>query len=204
MSLILMGTLSSQDEAFNPIPTHEFGVNATHLVSNLIPFEGVAAIEPTASLIFFKRGNGRLYWRNGLNVDANKLETEFDETKNHLLMLKTGFEIKNSIAKSWTIHYGSEILGFWQGSSTKSTDPFFGEFENKQRTNSYGLNFMYGIQWLINERIALSSEGSFFAAITMDTSETDSGPGFPVNTIKTNGYGIDFVVPNSIYFSYYF
>ena len=192
----------SQDET-KPLGSFEFGFNSTALLSNLLPFDSNISQNANDNLLFFKIGNGKSYFRTAVNVNSESLEEENAKFFNSFALLKIGFENKSRLSKSWVFHSGFEAFGSYRAASTESNDSFQGNFNNKEVTTGIGGAGIYGIQWMINNRIALGTEGYLRFSFSETVSETTTFTGNS-NDQKSKSTEFNLDLPRSILLSFYF
>lgn len=200
--VFLFFSLSSYgQENFEPrlFPKSEFGLNATTFIQNVLPFSDPLIEETNFSTLFFKTGNGRVYFRSGLLFDYESEKDDFEKSSNSLIGLKLGFEKKLWLSKSWAYHFGADLFGSVLTSKVDSTDPIFGGFNFKEVQEEIGLAGVLGIQWFLNDRLALSTE-TYFSASRLNNIMDLGG----TSTVNMNSTKIKIVTPTSIYFSFYF
>lgn len=185
-----------------PIGSKEFGFNATSLINNIIPFDSDVSINTLDNLLFFKVGNGKTYFRSAINLDYQASEQDNADFTASLALLKLGFERKIRLSKSWVFHSGAEAFGSLATSTTESNDQFFNDFTSKQTLSRFGLAGIYGIQWMINDRIAIGTEGYLsFSAIQQESKNTSQGTS---NSSSSKALDLSLNLPNSLLLSVYF
>ncbi len=202
--LIGLGTSAVCQTEQAPFPNIEFGFNGTTILSNLLPFGDNFSINEIDNLLFFKIGNGRTYFRSAINLDYENSTNENAEFSQSLALVKLGFERKRALSKSWIFHSGAEIIGRTLQNNTTTTDPFVGDFESKTSSNSIGISGIYGIQWRINNKLAIGTEG-YISGIFTENKTTNEFPGGPPSSDnKTEDMQVRILLPRSILVSFYF
>lgn len=154
----------------------EFAFNCTPLISNLIPFENNIRLNNNDfMLIYKKRKSGNQYSRKAISLNLGggiNLDRE-------QVLLKIGTEYKYELTKSWVAHTGYE---FYVGANSATSAFSF--------STELGAAGIYGIQWMLNERMALGTEGY----LTFGIVERDDA----------SGLNLEFRLPKSILLSIYF
>jgi len=196
LSIFSFGQEESELKEFKNL---ELGFNATSFIQNIIPFSDLSGEENNFSTIFIKAGNGRTYFRSGLLFDLESEKNEVEKTTESLIGLKFGVEKKVWISKSWAYHFGGDLFGSIENSKTKSIDGVFGSSEFSSKTEDFGLAGVFGLQWFLNEKLALSTESYFLAS-----SARTKAKSFGTTITDETETRIKFVTPTSIYFSVYF
>ena len=195
-----LGNLLSQDYD-EPLLTNEFGFNSTALVSNLLSFNQNTSIGSIDQLLYFKTGK-RFIFRSAINFDAGKNTQGNNENTNSMFLVKLGFEKKKRLSKSWVFHSGLDFFGGRTTAKTETIDSFFGGFSSEESNTRLGLAGVYGVQWLINDRLALGTEGYLVvSANETKTLTVNQGQEFS-NTM--DGYNISLQLPTSLLLSIYF
>lgn len=186
----------------NLFPRTEVGLNFSQFVNNFINFgNDQNPIQENESLLLLKFGNGEGYFRTGLAFAYNQTEDGFQRTTTQLWGFKFGYEKKMQIGKDWAWSLGGDVVAMWDLSKTESTDIIFGNFSFEDNSSRYGGEGLVGIQWFINDRIALSTESYLLITYNEDVIKQDPGSG---GEDKNDGISMQLIPPTSLYFSVYF
>ncbi len=155
----------------------EFAFNSTPLIANLIPFDNTFFLNSSDfMLIYKKRKSENRFQRVAI---ALNVRSQINSNRTTKFLFKLGSEFKAPIVKSWVAHYGGEV--------------FLGANSNLdvvELNTEFGAAAIYGIQWKMNHRIALGTEGYF----TLGVGENEG-------TIEAF---LEFRLPKSFLLSIYF
>ncbi len=98
-------------------------------------------------------------------------------------MLKLGIEKKNFLSKKFILYHGADAFGMFSSEGIGNTD-----------RSEIGVDGVFGFQWLMNNRMALSTEGYLsFSYLNQDTNDSD-----------LEGFLVGITIPRSLYFSFFF
>ncbi len=194
-----LNPLLSQDQV-TPLANSEIGFNANALISNFLPFDAEEGISSIENLLIFKTGKHDWKFRTSLNFNSSSSTQGNSQIKSPSFLLKMGREKKTRLTKSWVFHQGTEIFYSAFTNNIVTIDPFFGEFESNSTISRFGLDWLYGIQWVINNRFGIGTEGYIFFSRLQE--RTDFGPNSPVR--RETGFDLGIILPQSILFSIYF
>jgi len=151
---LFLGSYSvrAQDTLAKPL-NKEFGFNALPLVTSFLPFDTnpIQNFNDFSLILRRKKENQRLYRRTALSIS---LRTNRDIETN-LLKIRKGIERKIPVTSKWIFHYGGD---FFLSISDQNL------FANSRA--ELGLAGLYGVQFMLNDRAALGTEGYLELGIT--------------------------------------
>ena len=188
----------AQEEEYVSFRKKEISINATQFIESLFSLNNTSLVEQNASSVLFKSGNGKIYFRSGLSMDHRSTKEDNSKVTSSLIGMRAGIEQKNRIGKKWALNSGVGLVLNSLSEKTKVTDPIFPGFEFSESTIQTGLEGVLGIQFFVNERIALSTESYFLASVAY-TQTKQGGVKLP----DEDSNAVRFILPSSIYFSVY-
>jgi hypothetical protein len=184
----------------------ELGFNSTNLVRNVIGFVGENGLssEPyTLSLRLASEGSAIRFGIGGAYKTRNNQEFSTGVLNNQTsnLALSIGYEVRKQIAPKLRYFYGAE--GIY--SSSKENNDFRGNFGSIITTTntankSYILSPFFGVQFEINNWMAISTKSRLVLELSEDMKETfdrpnaiHKGPNYTVN------HHLQHILPNAIF-----
>lgn len=171
--ILALGTTLSYAQSdslvyFNPAHKIELGINATATLSTFVGNETVG-ISPADFPIVVKFMQGaKAAWRLGLGVELETLTGDgvgtslFTETQTITAFGRVGYEWRKVLAKRWMFLLGVDVLGS-VGTDNGSAGTQVGFTELKFQQWGVGGGPAYGIQFAINPRIHVGTEGNIYA-----------------------------------------
>lgn len=208
--LCYLSSSGQNTNLLDTLPSNEFGFNASPLVANLLPFDENLSTTRHDNLIFFKMrlGKGKTYLRTAINLRIENEKGENEEFQEQLTSFKLGAERKIRLSKNWTFHAGIEGFMISQKAKTETIDIISGDFKAEFEQTELGGAGIFGIQWMVTDRIALGTEGYITVSKIELKSKTEIGSSnFSPNTISENKselFEAGISLPRSILFSIYF
>jgi hypothetical protein len=161
----LFSCLSAQEKTDSvKTPQHEFGLNVTGLITNLIGSNNQTDLG--AYLISYKHLKGNKAFRLGAtaNIAYRRDNTLSFETKlnSQNLQLRMGQETRHPLSKRSQYYFGFDgVIGYRLEESTGITN--FSTIIQKDEVFSIGLGPVVGFQFAIYDHLLIGTEGSLYA-----------------------------------------
>ena len=134
----------------------EVSLNMMSLISRLAPFgNGIPLAGPTT--LYLKKYNGRRAFRFGLSLQASP-DAELSNT-----ILRLGVEKRKPLNEHWAFTRATDFMCAFGNFDT----PGFGR---DVEISTIGAGFGYGIEYIINKNISLSTEATVFLGLGGGTS----------------------------------
>lgn len=183
---------------------NEVGLNLSNVIINLVGNTGnVDDSDPANYSISYKRQlKEDKYLRLAFNV---KIDLKSDDevtnvTNNNNFNFRVGYEKRNSISEKLLYYYGIDLLGtFNSAESTFASPNDIVELSNT--TYGFGLGPVFGVQFLLNKRMAIGTEATLYGVFQINKVKEV----FEVNTFfnkdETNfEFTAISTIPKSLYF----
>lgn len=177
----------------------EIGVNMV-LITRLL-FNNENNIDLSSPYLFtYKRitekGNGI---RVGLGGSLSYVDLEeLDRTDHrHQVDLRVGYEWQKKLTPKWLVYYGVDVISSYSNEGSKND--FLTSILEEW---SLGGGPIMGLQWMINDRVGLSTEAMCYFRQTQFFDKIDFTDDFSVDDssqFKTRN--VDFILPNAVYLS---
>jgi hypothetical protein len=188
IAMLLLPLASAQAQFFSTngdTIRHQFGINVTQLVANLVRIgsSNVNIIDTSPYTFTYKyspKPNAAL--RLGLGVDLNlrnSIDTfSTDNNSTYDIAFRIGYEKQKVFKNAWTFSYGIDAIGGISHSKTETIDQF-GFNTTTTISNWYsGIAPMLGVAWHINQHISLSTETAWQFRYRNENIHTKSFGGF--------------------------
>ena len=108
-----------------------------------------------------------------INTQSNTdVINAFIQTQSQDIYAKVGYEWRQPVLRRLNIYYGFDALASFEN-EVADLITGFDESKIKERRYSFGGGPVYGVQFIINPKILLSFEGSFYVISSYET-ETES------------------------------
>ena len=202
-----LSSLFSQ-EAANPPINKEIGLNFTRFLDEAIDFGGSSTLLNPYLLTYkkldatgkglrlgagfsFSRSKGNDGSGNFFTDDASSFFTSGD--------LRFGSEQQRKISGKWMFYYGFDGLFRFNYSDLTTSSDFGGEVKIKTMNYGAGLGPVLGAQFMISERVGLSTEASFYLVQSFRNETTKFDGGSSDDKQKSNSTRLDFSVPTNIF-----
>jgi hypothetical protein len=145
-----------------PKPTWQFGLNTTQLLKQFLNPSSASA-EPYTLVGRRIQGNRAFRFGFGIFWDSRKETIEkFLDSKTfntQSLSLRLGYEWRRELHPCWNVYYGIDAVGLYRNDENISDSGFDKVTIQNQNIDS-GLAAVLGVEYKLNERISLSTEGS--------------------------------------------
>ena len=129
----------------------EISLNMMSLVSRIAPFgNGIPLAGPTT--LYLKKYNGRRAFRFGLSLQASP------DAKLSNTIIRIGVEKRKPLNNHWAFTRATDFM--WAFGSFDT--PGFGREDGVQ---AIGVGFGYGIEYIINQNISISTESTVFLGL---------------------------------------
>lgn len=212
--LFLTTTLFAQEG--KKIQGHEIGLNATLFVDQILSFDEEGPERDPFALYYKLIGNRNVAFRFGLGVGVeNETRDETDDPgtnpqnsfKLSDVNLRFGVEFQKLLSDHWLFYAGADAVVQSMQTTVENIDPFFGDSKVTNSRSLLGGGPVLGVQFKINEKVRLSTEGSLYFLAGKDKQKVEfksPNPNVPPadpleNTIKVEQF--DIRLPISLYFS---
>ena len=207
-------SFSQEEEEIGKVhPTHfrnEITINATFFIKEFLSFDSEIINPVSPFLITYKHIKNFNAFRFGIgwNIEKSSEEQAFGggelEDKTNEVELRLGYERQVPLAKRWMVYLGLDGT-YGKFKDVTTFDSGFDVVTTTTDQNSYGGGPVLGIQFFINKRMSLSTEGAMYY-IYSNTEERITSQGFPdVNsTRKIENQQFTFNLPTSLFFGIWF
>lgn len=191
-------------------PQHQVFVNTTFFLKQLINLSNQnIAISPyiVGYKCFFNKNHGL---RLSLGGNFSK-KTEFPDTvsvrinRNYAFDYRIGYEYRHAFGKKWFLQAGVDFAGRYAFTGAKVNSKF--DIVTTNTTgNMVGGGPFLGIQFQINNRIALFTETAFYYSYGWNKRKvnSDSFPQQNLNRNTDNEMKGEFILPTSLFFVFQF
>ena len=163
--LILVLTFSAMGiwaQEVAPAQKHQFSINSSSFIKNFLSFNNNST--PTQTYQFMYRrmygSSNALRVQLGVNYFQNTVKEDDDtnELSSSLNDFAIGFEKRYAIHKRWLYYFGFQGMLRYELQTSKNSS---GSFQSSQKDNVFGAGIggVVGLQFNINDRISLSTEG---------------------------------------------
>jgi len=136
--------------------------------------------------ITYKTGTEKALWRfNSIAIsgDNNNYSNEYNDekTSDTSFGISFGKEFRKALAENFELRYGADLSFRYDQSSNrieyKENNPFYNYYLQKRETYTPGLNLVFGINYIINDKLVIGAEllpgfGYSFGTATHKQSET--------------------------------
>jgi hypothetical protein len=193
-----------------PKPQHQVFVNTTFFLKQIINLSNQnIVISPyiVGYKCFFTKNHGIR-----LSVGGNfSRKTEFLDTssvrisRNYAFDYRVGYEFRYAFGKKWYLQTGVDFAGRYAFTGAKNNTTFDIVTTNTT-TNVVGGGPFLGIQFQINNRIALFTETAFYYSYSWNKRKVNSD-NFPEQNINRKGDSEmkgEFILPTSLFFVFQF
>jgi len=181
----------------------EFGINVTSFVNEFISLNNNNS-DVGKYMVTYKYHFGKKAFRLGLGGRFSQMDDETEgggnrSTKHNVFDIRVGYEIKNKISSRWAYYVGIDGVFGWN--EFTSTTFNFDQVEIKNTLTSFGGGPIMGIQFFINPKISLATEGGlFFVTDTSREMEKFSiNPNFNKDESSSSSR-LNFGLPTSLFF----
>lgn len=187
----------------------QLGLNATYFVSN---FLGLNQNELVTSPYAFvgKLKYARMALRFGIGAESSNETQSGDFASNIFDRKKQGFDLRigierqQNISARWSVYYGLDALVGSQLDQTRASS-VFDEVVTRTLNSYVGGGPLLGVQFNINKRISLSTEGSFYTQVYSEN-QKNSFLNFPEQNTeeRSSRIGFNTSIPSELFFIIHF
>jgi hypothetical protein len=163
--LCLSANVNAQTETqteSKPKPTWQFGLNTTQLLKQFLN-PNSSSTEPYTLVGRRIQGNKAFRFGFGIFWDSRKEQVEkFLDSKtfnNQSLSMRLGYEWRRELHPRWNAYYGIDVVGIYKNDENVS-DSGFDKVTIQNQNIDTGLAGVLGMEYKLNERVSLSTEGS--------------------------------------------
>ncbi|NQX90576.1 MAG: hypothetical protein HRT74_00215 [Flavobacteriales bacterium] len=195
---------------------HQLFFNGSRFINTFLSFNN-STIADGGMQLGYKRywGNTALRVSMAGNVDFSSSEQNGNSESNssYFISPRAGVEQRVPLNQRWNFLYGAEFMYVLDQSKVEPTSDFGSgpqRAENKIKDETFGLAPLFGVQFNINNRIALFTETNIVFAITRNVNTqlfTQDVFGIPTesfNKTQIDGFTSSIQVPTQIYFVFRF
>ena len=182
---------------------NEIGVDATYFIKNILDF-GSNNFTRDIYFLSYKRFFNKFAFRFGFDMSYSNYKYDhnnYNKNQNYFaLRTRYGLEHRSNFSDKWTFYYGADfILHYYNSKSYESST----SVTTKSKGLKIGFGPIFGIEFNINKRLSLSTEGSLYG--TLNVSETINEGGYPSNDNSSyiSSY-INATLPKTIFIKYKF
>lgn len=197
MVVLALNTHAQEQQEFQK---HQFSINATSFTKNFLSFNSNSAPEQPYQFMYrYMKENGTAlrvqmglnFFKSTVKEDDDVSEISFSNTS-----LAVGLEKRNAISNRWLYYFGVQGLFDYELQLIENSS---GSLQSSSKDVSYhvGLGGVVGVQFNINNRISLGTEGGLPIMYTNSTSTNTSDN----DTDKSTGEFVTLAptLPNSLY-----
>lgn len=199
--IILSSSLIAQSDSKDKRST-EIGLNITNTLAGFFNAGG-SDLPTDPYLLSFKRSNKDGALRFGLNFKVkNKREFLDNGTRNikeNDVFFRAGYEWRKKVDKRFTLFYGLDLVGEFENEQLSFQSFGFEDLSSFDNIYGFGGGPFLGIMFRLNDRIALSTEGSIYGLLQYNENLTDIGNGLPPVESNSTGFKMSPAVPSSLY-----
>lgn len=185
----------------------EIGLNITNTLAGFFN-SGGSELPEDPFLLSYKKLTGGGALRFGTNFRLVN-QKDFINTGRRTLretdfFFRAGYEWRSEVSKRFTLYYGLD--GVIEYNNEKITINSFGIEDLSSIENIYGFGGgpILGLLFHLNDRIALSTEGSVYGVILYNNSTQEVGNGLPATENNSTGFRLLPAVPSSLYIIFSF
>ncbi len=181
---------------------HELGINATGFINEFISLNSNDS-DVGNYMITYKYHIGKNALRFGVGGRYSQLDEGINgsgnrNTSDQAISVRAGYEWYTNITKRWGFYYGFDAIAGTSISTSISNT--FEEVELTNSTTSFGGGGILGVQFFLNSRISLATEGSLYYdhSIIKNKEIFSINSEFDVNTTNTKD-AVNFGLPTSLF-----
>ncbi len=212
LSLVFCASLAAQAEAAAKF-TREYGLNFTTFLDEAIDFGGGNTFLTPYWFTYKKLDEAGKGLRLGAGVGFNRRKDKEDPSGQSnseatssfsSFNLRIGSEKQFRLSGKWMCYYGFDGIAGFRYENIKS-EGSNGTVTVKDMTTSLGGGPVMGAEFMISERVGLSTEASLYLSHTFFSEKTEFDSSFEEDEKKTtNLTGLNFSLPTNLYLFFRF
>lgn len=207
LSFLISTTLFSQKKAEKK-HSSEIGLNITNTLAGFFNAGG-DDLPKDPFLFSYKRliGGGAIRFGTNFRIvnqqDFLNTGGQQDSRENDFFF-RAGYEWRTSINRRFTLYYGLDGLLEYENETTTISD--FGGENLTSSENIYGVGGgpVLGILFHLNDRVALSTEGTIYGVVSFTDSSQEIGNGLPPVENSSTDFRLLPSIPSSLYIIFSF
>ena len=146
---------------------NEIGIDATYFIKNIFDF-GSNNFPRDIYFLSYKRFFNKFAFRFGFDISYSNSKYDHNNyTENHnsfALRTRYGLEHRCNFSEKWTFYYGADFIFHYYNSKSHSSNT---TVTSKSKGLEFGFGPIIGIEFSINKRLSLSTEGSIYGILNV-------------------------------------
>lgn len=206
--LLLFSQEEATEEIYEKTPSQtELGINVTNTLAGFFNSGGSDfPIDPYLFSLKFAKPNSA--FRIGLNFSFND-RSEFLSTGNRdgfetTAATRIGYEWRRHIDKRFTLYYGFDGVANFESEVLKFDSFGFDDIASTEQTIGFGGGPIFGVQFWISKKVALSTETSFYGIVQRHKKTQEVGNNIEPIVDQSTDFVVEPMIPNSLYFIFVF
>jgi len=201
-SIILSPTGANCQKDSKKKRTSEIGLNITNTLAGFFNAGG-SNLPTDPFLLSYKKANDKGAIRFGTNFRVTSQKEFLNNGERDLrendFFFRAGYEWRSVIDKRFTFYYGLDGVFEFENEQLDFTSFGFEDLSSFENVYGIGGGPVLGVLFRLNNRVALSTEGSIYGVFLYNDSRQDIGNGLPPTENSSTGLRLLPAVPSSLY-----